>query len=193
MLDDETENDDWKLWWDSRVAALEGVLGKSDDMVRHSPLPFELGAEVGGLADVVCFRNHIDGIIATTCDLIGNDDQLPNEQGNYELAIGQRVDDEWGPHIISQLAHYTFQAVLNPGETMEIGPATPEGSTIAAFLFCDYGRFQVRGRKAGLLLCIGLTATELAACLDGRRAEVESALKNAGVYPCTDLFRDSVL
>jgi len=47
----------------------------------------------------------------------------------------------------------------------------------------------VRGRKAGLLLCIGITADELAACRKGRNVEVEQALKEAGVYPYTDLHR----
>ena len=104
-----------------------------------------------------------------------------------------RDDDEWGPDIICQLAHYTLESVLNPGETMDIGPAAPDGSTIAAFLFCDYGRFKVRDRPAGLLLCLGITAQELSECRSGNRTQVESAIKDAGVYPFTDLFRKSVL
>jgi hypothetical protein len=76
---------------------------------------------------------------------------------------------------------------------MDIGSATPEGSTIAALLFLEYARFNVRGKKAGLLLCIGITADELAACRKGRRADVEEALKKAGIYPYTDLYRRSVL
>ena len=76
---------------------------------------------------------------------------------------------------------------------MDIGPATPEGATIAAFLFCEYGRFKVLGRDAGLLLCLGITEDELSACRAGNRSHVESAIKDAGVFPFTDLFRPSVL
>lgn len=105
------------------------------------------------------------------------------------MVCSRDADDEWGSNIISQLAHYTLEAVLNPGEAMDIGPAT-EGSTIAPLLFCDYGQFTVRNRKAGLLLCLGITADELSECY---RSRVEAALKESGVYPFTDLFRKSVL
>jgi hypothetical protein len=193
MTDTEHQDDEWTLWWDARVAAMESILGKSADTVGHGVIPFQFGAEMGGAADIVYFRNHLDGVVAATSELIGCDDQLQNDQGNYELMICSRDDDEWGPDIICQLAHYTLESVLNPGETMDIGPAAPDGSTIAAFLFCDYGRFKVRDRPAGLLLCLGITAQELSECRSGNRTQVESAIKDAGVYPFTDLFRKSVL
>jgi hypothetical protein len=107
--------------------------------------------------------------------------------------ICQRPDAEWGAGIISRLAYYTLEAELNPGETMDLGDASPDGSSIVAFLFFDYARFEVRRRSAGLLLCVGITDDELHACQAGRRLEVESALQSANVYPFTDLFRDSVL
>jgi hypothetical protein len=193
MTDTENQDDEWTLWWDARVSAMENILGKSADTVGHGVIPFQFGAEMGGAADIVYFHNHLNGVVAVTAELIGCDDQLPNDQGNYELMICSRSDDEWGPNIICQLAHYTLESALNPGETMDIGPATPDGSTIAAFLFCDYGRFKVRDRPAGLLLCLGITAEELSECRAGNRTDVESALKDAGVYPFTDLFRKSVL
>jgi hypothetical protein len=79
------------------------------------------------------------------------------------------------------------------GETMDMDSVVPTGSTISAFLFADFGRFVVRDRPAGMLLCLGITPDELAACRQGRRSDVEAALKNAGVYPFTDLHRKSVL
>jgi len=48
--------DEWQAWWDARVAAIEGVLGKSVDVVGHAVIPFHLGAEMGGAADVIYFR-----------------------------------------------------------------------------------------------------------------------------------------
>lgn len=107
--------------------------------------------------------------------------------------ICHRDDEDWGPNLISRLAYYTLEEKLEPGETMDIGPAAPDGSTIAALLFLEYARFKVRGKKAGLLLCIGITADELKMCRKGRRADVEQALKKARVYPYTDLYRQSVL
>ena len=191
---DEAE-DEWQLWWDARVKAIEGILGKADDVVAHSPVPFHFGADLGGAADVIFFSKHVPGIVAVTSELIGCDEQKTNQLGNYELMICHRNKNEadWGAKIISMLAQYTVEAVLTPGDTMDIGPATPEGSTIAALLFIPYAQFEVRDRKAGLLLCIGITEDELQACRAGRRAEVEVRLRDNGVYPFTDLFRESLL
>ena len=187
------DDNEWQEWWDARVAAIEGVLGKSEDVVGHAAIPFHLGGDIGGAADIIYFRHHLPGRVSVTSELIGCEDQVPNDLGNYELMICHRGDEEWGPNIICKLAYYTLEAELKPGDTMDIGSAAPKGSAIAALLFLDYGRFKVRGTKAGLLLCIGITADELESCRKGRRADVEQALKKAGVYPYTDLYRQSVL
>lgn len=184
---------EWQAWWDARVAAIESVLGASDEVVGHALIPFHFGFEAGGTADVIYFRHHVPGVVAVTSELIGCDKQVPNRLGNYELMICQRDHVEWGAGIISRLAYYTLDAEVNPGETMDLGSSTPEGATISALLFFDYARLTVRERPAGLLLCVGITRDELQACRQGRRPEVEAGLKAAGVYPFTDLFRKSVL
>jgi hypothetical protein len=189
--------DEWSEWWNARMGAMEKVLGKADEIVGHAMIPFQMGANVGGAADVAYFRNHLDGVVCATSELIGCDDQTRNRLGNYELMICHRKHDEegqeWGSGIISRLAHYTCEAELNPGETMDIGPATPDGSSVTAFLFFGYATFTVRDRQAGLLLCMGITGAELKGCRKGKREAVENALKAAGVYPFTDLFRKSVV
>ena len=184
---------DWMLWWEARLAAIESVLGKSHDSVGHGTIPFNHGADLGGTADIVYFHSHADGIVSVTAELIGNPNQISNSMGNYELAICCRDGDNWGPNIIGQLAHYTLETPLEPGQTMDIGPASPDGSTIDAFLFFDYGRFHVRNQDAGILMCVGITASELTACRNGDRERVASLLKLSGVYPFTDLKRDSVV
>lgn len=80
--------DDWKRLWDARLAALEGVLGPSDGEVLHSPIPFGLG----GNADVIRFRKHVDGVVYVTSDLIGDQQSKPNMLGQYELMICLRDD-----------------------------------------------------------------------------------------------------
>jgi hypothetical protein len=199
QMKDAKGEDAWQRWWDARLAAIESVLGKSDHVVGHAATPFNFGGpDTGARADILYFRRHIPGVVYTTADLIGCDElgckeQPSNRQGNYELMVCHRKDEEWGPTRISWLAHYTLQSTLNPGETMDFGSAMPQNSTIAALLFFDYARFKVRGRDAGLLLCMGITPDELKACREGRRKELENALKEAGAYPYTDLFRESVL
>lgn len=193
MNSETDDSDEWMLWWDARLAAMESLLGKSHDTVGHGTIPFQLGAELGGTADIVYFHHHVKGVVSVTAELIGNEDQLPNSMGNYELAICSRDDHEWGDYVIGQLAHYTLEAVIEPGQTMDIGPATPEDSTISAFLFCDYGQFKVRDQDAGIVLCLGITADELHMCRNGARPRLESLLQSKGVFPFTDLYRKSVV
>ena len=184
--------DEWGVWWDARIEAMEAVLGPSHDLVGHATIPFDLGADIGGGADIVYFHQHIDGVVSVTCELIGNEDQVPNLQGAYELMVCHRTADEtWGANVITRLAYYTCRARIDPGETMDIGEAAPEGSSLVALLFFDYARMDVRGTASGLLLCVGITDGELALCRQGRRGEVEAALNRAGVFPYTDLYRES--
>src|SRR5438128_21044 len=120
-------HDEWKRTWDARKAALESVLGPAEGTVLHAVIPFHLGGE----ADVLSFRKLIGGRVAATCELLGEPSQKRNLQGTFELAIAQRDGNNWGPNIISKLARYTCDAVLQPGQTMEIGSAVPAKSTIA--------------------------------------------------------------
>lgn len=185
-------NNQWKRWWNARTEAMEAVLGEMDGEVLHAAIPFQLGVDLGGTADVVSFSQNLDGIAYVTSELIGMDDQAPGELGNYELMICHRTPCDWGPRIIRLLAHYTLDTPLNPGDTMDIGPATPEGSTIGALLFLEYAKFRVLGRAAGLLLCIGITQDELDVKLEQDSSVVEQRLKERDVYPYTDLNRQSV-
>jgi hypothetical protein len=188
----DTDSDESPDWETARRAAIEAVLGKADDVVGHSPVPLDFGADIGGAADVIYFRNHLPGVVSVTDDLIGRDNQKQTSLGNYELMICERDDAEWGSSVISKLAAYTFQARLEPGQTMDIRRGVPEGSSVEAVLFQEYARFEVLGRPCGLLLLIGITGPELAACRRGRRREVEAALQAANISPYTDLRRPSV-
>lgn len=186
------EEDEWAESWTARVAAIEQHLGPMDNMVGHATIPFFIGSDLGGEADIIYFSKKIEGVISVTSELIGRDDQVQNDLGNYELAICHRDDNPWGANLISRLAHYTLRARLNPGETMDLGDNPPEGSTVVALLFIDFGRFTVRGRDAGLLLCIGITSEELDECRKGNTKDVIASLQEGGVYPFTDLQRKSV-
>jgi hypothetical protein len=98
--------DNWQRWWDARVAALEAVLGPCDGTVYHSPPPLHLD----GYADVLRFRQFVEGVTYVTCDLIGNPRHVPNDTGSYELMMCTRDDNKWAPAVLSRLAKYTHDA-----------------------------------------------------------------------------------
>ncbi|QVL34616.1 suppressor of fused domain protein [Telmatocola sphagniphila] len=180
---------DWQHWWDNRLRALEEVFGPQDEQVFHSLIPFD----VGGVADVLVFKHHLDGVVYVTADLIGSQEQLPTEVGNYELMMCHRGESEIGPNLISKLAVYTCEDRLKPGDTMNIERAAPVGSTVTALLFLKYADLTVLDQKAGVLLCMGITSDELDWCQLGRTNELIRALKKQKVYPFTEWRRKSVL
>lgn len=185
---DGNAGDDWQKTWDARLIALESQLGKSEDKIATSMIPIYLG----GGADVVSFKHHIDGVVYVTAGLIGDGSQKKTPLGEYELMMCVREENDWAPTLLSQLAPYTFEAALESGQTMDIGPAMPEGSSIAGLLFESYRQFEVNGTAAGLLLCIGLTESELKSCMSGEQSKVISQLKSKRMYPFTDPERQSV-
>jgi hypothetical protein len=184
----QNQNDEWQLWWDARQAAFEAILGPADDHVLHALIPFYLG----GYADVLQFHPRGMGVAYVTSDLIGDDGQINNELGNYELMICVRSEADWAPNLISRLARYTLEAQLKPWETMDKGPALPEGSTLSALPFVPQAKFTVRGRDCGLLLCLGITQEEFQVYHAHGPAIVVDRLKQNGVFPFSDLSRGPV-
>jgi len=184
--------DNWQRWWDARVGALEARLGKCDGTVYHAPAPMHLE----GYADVLRFRDHVPGVTYVTCDLIGNPRLAPNNLGHYELMMCTREDSAWAPGMLSRLARYTHDAALHPGDTMDIGRAAPRGSNICALLFAtpdvESPRFEVLGQPSTLLLCIGITEEEFAACKAHNSRVVLRMLREQEIFPYTDLRRMSI-
>lgn len=178
-------DDDWEEVWDARADALAKVLGSGHDDALHAPHPFSLG----GQADVMAFYHHLDGATYVTAELTGKPDR---SYADYELMICHRTQQDWGPNVISRLAPYTQEAYIAAGESMDIDQATPPESKIKAFLFDTYGTFALFGQENELRLCIGITTPELQFKMKHGPDKLIERLKRAGVYPFTDLDRDSV-
>ena len=171
---------------------IETVLGQPSDTVLHSVVPFQMGWDIGGRADVYIYKNHIKGEVYLTADLIG-EKQVKNSIGNYELMICHPEQQDWGANLISNLAYYTMDASLNTGETMDLGGNfLLENSEIKALIFSKYADFKVKGKKYGLLLVIGITSEELNWAKKNGGEELILKLKEKGVYPMTDLKRKSI-
>jgi hypothetical protein len=183
--------DDWSELAQQRGAQLEALLGDRDDQVYHALIPLQLG----GTCDVLRYRHYVAGVAYVTSDLTGIG-QPPNRLGTYELMICTREDSDWAAAVISQLGPYTLKTITNPGDTMDMGSVVPAGSTISALLFTEpdvtENEFRVGDEQASLLLCIGITSEELAACQREGADQLLRRLRDAGVFPYTELSRKSV-
>jgi len=179
------EEDDTDEVWNARADALAKTLGSGHDDVYHAPHPFVLGGD----AEVMAFYHHLKGAVYVTAELTAK----PGESyADYELMICHRDREDWGPSVISRLAPYTQEAYIDAGESMDIDQATPPTSRIKAFLFDTYETFTLFGHANELRLCIGITKPELEFKLEHGSDKLLALLKKHGVYPFTDLERDSV-
>ena len=134
------------------------------------------------------FSSYTDGKLFVTADLIGSK-QAPNSAGKYELAVVHKGEEDWGVNIICQLAYYTLEKPIDDGETMSIGSATPEGSSIEAFLFRRIAEFDVLGNNANVICCIGITGAELKYKQKNGSTSLINKLGNKFLH--TDLYRNS--
>jgi hypothetical protein len=190
--DTQTQNDEWQMVWDARIAALTPILGKPADTVLHAVIPFCLG----GAADVLPFPDFTPGVTYVTAEMTGEDvGQRPTSLGNYELVICARHELHKAGDLISNLARYTCDAELEPGETMDLGTFFGD-STMRALLFthpCEQPvHFEFLGQRYGLLLCIGITAEELAFKQAHGSESLLALLSQHGVFPYTTPDRPSV-
>ena len=195
MTPEETNDDEWTEVWDARIAALTPLLGKPTDTVYHATIPFQF-RNAGGSADVVLFPNYTPGATYVTAELTGaNVGQLPNSLGHYELMICTRQELPTAANFISRLACYTCDAQLEAAQTMDIGEFFGD-STLRAMLFTHPGdqpfHFEFRGHRYGLLLCVGITAEELAFARAKRTGKLLALLKQHEVFPYTIPDRQSV-
>lgn len=103
----------------------------------HRP-PFEMGFDAGGVSDIYIYKNHLNGVVYLTADLIGKK-QKPSDAGNYELMICTPNENKWCANLISHLAYYTLDASLKTGHTMDLGGNyLLENSNIKALIFSKY-------------------------------------------------------
>ena len=187
------ERHEWTERWNERMAAMERLLGPAEDMVYHAVIPLFLGGD----ADVVEFRQYIGGHCYVTSEMTGDPEQNQSSLGSYELMLCTREPSRWAPNLISRLARYTYESVLEPGHTMDIGPALPEGSSASALLFAHPAlterSFTVTGIRSGILLCMTILPDELEYCFKYKSNALLRMLKQNGVFPFSDLNRPSVV
>jgi hypothetical protein len=194
-MPEDTHDDQWKKIWDARIVALTPILGKPADMVFHAAIPFQF-RDAGGSADVVSFPGYVPGATYVTAELTGeNVGQRPSSLGHYELMICTHQELSAAADFISRLACYTCDAELEAAQTMDIGECFGD-STLRAMLFTHPNdqpvHFEFLGHCYSLLLCIGITAEELAFARSRSADELLALLKQHGVFPYTTPNRSSV-
>ncbi len=190
--------------YEVKMAFAEAILGKSDTMVGHAIIPFQ----IGGTVDMYYFPHSIPGTGFATMELIEPDGSgpKPNRLGTYELVAFTKhpSDTIQGSAyneierricgIFTVIGNYSREAKLEPGETAEIPPDS--GESVICLLFDEWNKEGVEPRindkQFGLLLCMEIYKSEMDYAIANGSAEVISKLKEKGYYPYSDLDREPV-
>ncbi|MDR6966883.1 hypothetical protein J2X31_000883 [Flavobacterium arsenatis] len=195
-------NKDYEL----KEQGLENVLGKMHGIVGHAIIPFS----IGGAVDMYYFTNHIKGTGFATMELInpeGNGPK-PNKIGTYELVAFTKLhynDNEENQTefntierrfcgIFTTIANYSFQAVLNPKETIEVPNGTDENNCLILDNYIPENKtFKIGERSHHLLLCLEVFRSEMEFARKNGSEKLLELLKVKGYYPYSDLDRESVV
>ncbi len=196
--------------YEAKQAALERLLGPMHNLVGHAVIPFGV---TGGLVDTYYFPNGIPGTGFATMELIESDGSgpKPNRIGTYELVMFTKLrmppsdgeSDANDPfsrimyrtcRIMTGIGYYSYEAVLNPGETCEL--PLYEDEPKVCLIFDEYRKgdagFEIAGQRHCLLLCIEVFRSEMEYAMQHGSAIVLKKLKEAGHYPYSDLDRAPV-
>jgi len=202
-------DEEYRRYGEAKQLALERLLGPMYNVVGHAIFPFEMG----GAVDMYYFLKGIPGTGFATMELIEPDGSgpKPNREGTYELVAFTRLEmprpDERRDKnhafnkierrmcgILTKVGRFSFETVLNPGDTCELpGKA---GESEHCVIFDDYrnndAHFEINGKVHCLLLCIEVFRSEMEYAMQNSSAVVLTKLKEAGHYPYSDLDRGSV-
>ncbi len=207
--DDEPQqptDEEFEADYDLKLAGLERVLGKMHEMVGHAVIPFQ----VGGAVDMYYFPHDCEGTAFVTMELLNPDGSgpQPSSIGTYELLTFTKhdINDESVKEpfsaierrmcgLMTTIGFYSFEAVLNPGETCEV-PAG-EGEPNRCVVFDEYRKpgvdFRVGDREHGLLICMELFRSEMEYAMSEGSPKLLELLKSKGHYPNSDLDREPVV
>ncbi len=201
----EFSTEEWERHYEEKQIGLEKILGKMNDLVGHAIIPFD----IGGTVDMYYFLNSpFPGTAFATMELIQPDGSgpIPNKNGTYELIaftkelfnnnentafslIERRICG-----IFTIIGFYSSQAKLQPGETCEL---PYEGEPNRCVIFSEYkpdGKdFEIGKSKHNLLLVMEVFRDEMEYSRENGSVELMKKLKEKGVYPYSDLNRESVL
>jgi hypothetical protein len=197
-------------WDEFKSEGLTKLLGKEHDMVMHAIIPFCVG---GGL-DLYYFPQKTGYAIATK-ELIDEFGDGPKNRvhKSYELCMFSKATfdldlakDENCPmgksHRLlngglNAMARYSYQASLNPNETMEF-PEDFDGELGGKCLILDAitknsKGLEIGGKEFGLMVAIIVHRKEMLFARSNGGAQLLDKLKENGIYPYSDLNRKSVV
>lgn len=199
-------DEQYEKHYELKKQGLERVLGEMYHLVGHAIIPFQ----VGGAVDMYYFPNALEGTGFVTMELIEPDGSgpQPSRIGTYELVAftKRKIGDEDDKATFEQierricgiftvLGRYSYEAQLNPLETVEV--PVREGEPNRCLILDEYRKpgadFTIGISRHGLLLVIEVFRSEMEYAMKYGSQVVLNKLKKKGYYPYSDLDREPVI
>ena len=206
-----TEEEEERLeeeWYDKKSEIMEALLGKEHDMVMHALIPYE----IGGALDLYYYPNGIKGTAIATKELsfVCRESPANSSYDSYEfvmfteekLNLDSADDENTGfgkahtniSSVLNPVAQYSEQAILNPRETCEFPVDMEEiGGKCLIFDCYEPDGPVTNEQNFGLMLIIEVFRDEMEYAMNHDGESLLRKLKEAGVYPYSNLNREPVV
>ncbi|HON07758.1 MAG TPA: suppressor of fused domain protein [Verrucomicrobiota bacterium] len=170
---------------------LEKQFGPFDPLEFHV-FPFDAG---GSIDFLTIGKGRERFVTYITCGLFVHPELKRGKLGYYELMVICDSED-WVLDNINNIARLSLMEVLEPNDTIDIGPYVSKEAPIQGVLLEEVPlgplEITVENEHYGLLRCIGITRPEMEYKLKYGAPALFEKLKNVGIYPKTIVNRDSI-
>ena len=185
---------DYRSFYKQIYAPLEATHGQIDT----NTIVAIIGFDAGGPLNFCTIGRDVGSSIVTyvSCELAVRDEQLPNDNGRYEL-LASCDQEDWVRSILSNIGRMSLETVFNDGDTMDIGGWVNDGwfkpkPPLQGVLFKTEATSTVNGQLFSVLRCIGITRSEMEHAQSYGAQSLISLLERNGIYPHTIVSRRSV-
>ena len=150
-----------------------------------------VGFDAGGPLNFSTFGREKRRSFVTyvSSELAVRSDQKVGSLGPFELMTTCN-SQRWCRSILTDIGQMTLDETFDHLHTMDIGSLSKKSSPIQGVVFEKFAAVTISGKRYGLLYCHGVTRDELDFALQNGSQALLSRLKDAGIYPNTDVHRE---
>jgi hypothetical protein len=166
---------------------VEAALGPLDKMT----LTAIIGFSAGGPVSLNTIGRGASPVTYVTCELVCYADQRPSSLGPFEVLITSN-DEAWARNAATCVGELSLEVVVDHLHSIDLASRVDAPTKLQGVLLERFSSSKIDGESYGILRAIGVTRAELEWCLEHSVAELLQKLKAAGIYPVSDVGRESV-
>ena len=181
---------DYNAFYKQVFGPLESEIGPIDPETIVAIIGFDAGGPLNFCT--IGSTPEANFVTYVSCELAVRNEQQPADFVRYELLTSCN-DEQWVRSNITALGHASLEMTLGDGHSIDIGPWVEPDDPIQGLILERVARSIIDGTEFGVLRVVGVTRTELEFAQSKNIPLLVSALRKSGVYPHTDIRRESVM